>query len=90
MAEGGEATDDHVPSQRRPSVARRLALGLALAVIGVSVWAGFAWRDDPSRAGDAATGRSVDPAHRRRFPEGHQSDRPAPSDSTPHLAATRW
>jgi hypothetical protein len=47
MAEGGEATDDHVPSQRRPRVARRLALGLALAVIGVSVWAGVAWRGDP-------------------------------------------
>ena len=47
MAEGGEATDAQVPSQRRPSVARRLGLGLALAVIGVSVWAGVAWRDDP-------------------------------------------
>ena len=34
MAEGGEATDTQVPSRRRPRVARRLALGSALALIG--------------------------------------------------------
>ena len=83
MAEGGEATDDHVPSQRRPSVARRLALGLALAVIGASVGpASPGAMTLPFAASEAAHGGSVE-AHQRRFPEGRQSDRPAPSDSTP-------
>ena len=48
MVEGGGAADVQVPSRRRPSGPRRVALGLALAVIGVSAWAGIAWRHDPS------------------------------------------
>lgn len=60
MAEGGEATGAQVPSQRRSSVARRLAWGLALAVIGVSVWAGIAWRDDTAPVTPEQAARSIE------------------------------
>ena len=62
MAEGGGATDAHVPSQHRPSRARRAAMGLALAVIGVSVWGGVAWHDDSSaQVTPAQAVRSIQP-----------------------------